>query len=105
MEMSIKAINKIRGMNKSSICLEIAKGGCVKYKYVFSVQQLDQCEYVALEVYEDDEGKVTVLVPRDQLEELESAKIDYKSDLVSAEFFVAENEYFAKNCGCGISVG
>ena len=99
MQISEKAIKKLKSLNKSHIFLSLVDGGCAKYKYLFSLSQ----EEIAYHPFIFEE--IEIRIPSHQLKELEQDKIDYKSDLVSAEFFVLENPYFDKNCGCGISVG
>ena len=98
MQISEKAVKKLKSLNKSYISLSLVDGGCAKYKYLFSFSQ--ESDFYSF-IFEE----IEVRIPNHQLTELEQAKIDYKSDLVSAEFFVLENPYFDKNCGCGISVG
>lgn len=98
MDLSQKAADKIRSLGREWICLSLVKGGCAEYKYIFSFTKPEQHYFFSF----DD---LQVFVPFDQVNELQEAKIDYKSDLVSSEFFVSENEYFSRNCGCGISVG
>lgn len=83
--------------NKHALRVQVLRGGCSGYKYDFSLVDTavpgDNC-YV--------NGDVKVYVPKDSMDKLGGAILEYKHALSGAGFIVS-NPNASRNCGCGKS--
>ena len=103
MNLETGAVQKLRELiaeeNNPNLMLRVfvQGGGCSGFQYGFTFEEAkneDDFDFV----YED----VTVVVDAMSMQYLNGASIDYKEDLMNANF-VINNPQASSSCGCGSS--
>jgi iron-sulfur cluster insertion protein len=103
MNLETGAVTKLRELiaeeNNPNLMLRVfvQGGGCSGFQYGFTFEEAkneDDFDFV----YED----VTVVVDAMSMQYLNGASIDYKEDLMNANF-VINNPQASSSCGCGSS--
>ena len=89
--------NLCEGEGKHALRVQVLRGGCSGYKYDFSLVDTavpgDNCYH---------NGDVKVYVPKDSMDRLGGAVLEYKHALSGAGFVVS-NPNASRSCGCGKS--
>lgn len=88
--------------NNTNLRVFVQGGGCSGFNYGFTLDEHINEDDNVLEFKVDGYNKVKVLVDAMSMIYLEGAEVDYKQDLMGAQF-VIKNPNASSTCGCGSS--
>ena len=88
--------------NKTNLRVFVQGGGCSGFNYGFTLDEHINEDDNVLEFKVDGYNEVKVLVDAMSMIYLDGAEVDYKQDLMGAQF-VIKNPNASSTCGCGSS--